>query len=64
MATVRREFHLLVTNWLFIISVIGIMTTRGFEDAYLVDGNINGKIFLDFVQRCLLDVIQPFDEFD
>ena len=37
------------------------MTTRGVEDAYLVDGNVNGKIFLDFVQRCLLDVIQPFD---
>ena len=43
------------------ISAIGIMTTRGVEDAYLVDGPVNGKIFLDFVQRCLLDVIQPFD---
>ena len=43
------------------VSAIGVITTRGVEDAYLVDGNVNGKIFLDFVQRCLLDVIQPFD---
>ena len=37
------------------------MTTRDVEDAYLVDCNVNGKIFLDFVKRCLLDVIQPVD---
>ena len=29
------------------------MTTRGVEDAYLVDGNV--------VQRCLLDVMQLSD---
>ena len=32
------------------ISAIGIMTTRGVEDAHLVDGNVNDEIFLDFVQ--------------
>ena len=32
------------------ISAIGIMTTRGVEDAYLVNGIVNGKKVLDFVQ--------------
>ena len=32
------------------ISAIGIMTTRGVEDAYLVNGIVNGKKCLDFVQ--------------
>ena len=37
------------------------MTTRGIEDTYLIEGNVNGDIFLQFVQRCLLNLIQPFD---
>ena len=37
------------------------MTTRGIEDTYLIEGNVNGDIFLQFVQRCLLNIIQPFD---
>ena len=43
------------------ISAIGVMTTRGIEDTYLIEGNVNGDIFLQFVQRCLLNKIQPFD---
>ena len=43
------------------ISAIGVLTTRGIEDFYLVEGNINGDIFLNFVQRCLLSVMLPFD---
>ena len=38
------------------------MTTRGIEDTYLIEGNVNGDIFLQFVQRCLLNIIQPFNE--
>ena len=37
------------------------MTTTGIEDTYLIEGNVNGDIFLQFVQRCLLNIIQPFD---
>lgn len=44
------------------ISAIGVMPTRGVEDVYQVEGNVNGDIFINFVQRCLLNVIQPFDE--
>ena len=43
------------------ISAIGVMTTRGIEDTYLIEGNVNGDIFRQFVQRCLLNIIQPFD---
>ena len=43
------------------ISAIGVMSTRGIEDAYLGEGNVNGDIFLNFIQRCLLNIIQPFD---
>ena len=28
------------------ISAIGVMTTRGIEDTYLIEGNVNGDIFL------------------
>jgi len=37
------------------------MTTRGIEDVYLLEGNVNGELFLQFVQRCLLNVIKPLD---
>ena len=43
------------------ISAIGVMTTRGIEDFYLVEGSVNGEIFLNFVQRCLLPIMLPFD---
>ena len=43
------------------ISAIGVMTTRGIEDFYLIEGSVNGDIFLNFVQRCLLSIMLPFD---
>ena len=43
------------------ISAIGVMTTEGIEDAYLVEGNVNSDTFLQFIQRSLLNIIQPFD---
>ena len=43
------------------VSAIGIMTTEGIEDAYLVEGNVNSDTFLRFIQRSLLNIIQPFD---
>ena len=42
------------------ISAIGVMTTRGIEDTYLIEGNVDGDIFLQFVQKCLLNIIHPF----
>ena len=43
------------------ISGIGILTTQGIEDVYIVEGSVNGAVFIQFIQRCLLNVIQPFN---
>ena len=43
------------------ISAIGAISTRGVEDVYLVEGTVNGDTFLNFVQRSLLNIIQPFN---
>ena len=43
------------------ISAIGTVSTRGVEDVYLVEGSVDGDMFLRFVERSLLDIIQPFD---
>ena len=40
------------------ISAIGVLSTRGIEDAYIVEGNVSGATFLQFTYRSLL---QPFD---
>ena len=38
-----------------------MLSTRGMEDVYLVEGNVNGTIFLQFIHNCLFGVIQPFN---
>lgn len=43
------------------ISAISVMTIRGIEDFYLIEGNIKGDIFLTFVQRCSLSIMLPFN---
>ena len=43
------------------MSAIGVFTTRGIEDSYIVEGNMNADKFLQFVQRCLLPILFPFD---
>ena len=40
---------------------IGIMSTRGVEDVDTYEGSINGDKFHDFVQRCLVPIMQPFN---
>ena len=43
------------------LSAIGIMTYRGIEDTYIVEGNVNADTFLKFIERCLLPILLPFD---
>ena len=43
------------------LSSIAIMSTRGLEDVDTYEGNINGDIFCDFVERCLVPILQPFN---
>lgn len=43
------------------LSAIGILTYRGIEDIYIAEGNVNSDIFLDFIVRCLIPLLLPFD---
>ena len=42
-------------------SVIAIMSTDGVEDIYIHEGSVNGEIFLDFIRKCLLPLLMPFN---
>ena len=43
------------------LNSIGIMSMRGLEDFDIYEGNINGDIFCDFIERCLVPILQPFN---
>ena len=43
------------------LSAIPIVTTHGVEDVFFTDKNVNGDIFLQFVDQCLVPVLQPFN---
>lgn len=43
------------------LSAIGIMTCQQIEDVYIVERNVNADMFLQFLQRCLLPILLPFD---
>ena len=43
------------------LSSIAIMSTRGIEDIDTFEGSINGDTFSDFITRCLVPLLQPFD---
>ena len=41
--------------------MIAAMSTDGVEDIYIQEGNVNGAVFLDFICRCLIPVLMPFN---
>ena len=43
------------------ISAIGVLSSRGMEDANITEGPVNGETFLEFVCRSLIPILQPFD---
>ena len=43
------------------ISAIGVLSTRGIEDSYIVESSVNADTFLKFIERSLLPIIQSFD---
>ena len=43
------------------LSAIPIVTTRGIEDVFVTDKSVNGDLFLQFVEQCLVPVLQPFN---
>lgn len=42
-------------------SALSILSREGIEDTYIVEGNVNGDIFMDFLQKQLLPILLPFD---
>ena len=42
-------------------SAIGIMSVGGIEDVYITKGSVNGEVFLDFVQKQLIPLLNAFD---
>ena len=38
------------------------MSTDGVEDIYIHEGSVNGEIVLDFIQKCLLLLLMPFND--
>lgn len=43
------------------ISIIGIMTTNGILDIYIVHESADGDVFINFIEMCLLPHLMPFD---
>ena len=37
------------------------MSARGVEDVNMYEGSINGDIFCDLIERCLIPILQPFN---
>ena len=42
-------------------SAIGILSMEGINDIYITEGTVNGDTFLDFVEKQLLPILNPFD---
>ena len=42
-------------------SSIAIMSQRGMEDVDTYEGTIDGDTFCDFIDRCLVPILQPFN---
>ena len=42
-------------------ATIAAMSNDGVEDIYIQEGNVNGAVFLDFIRRCLIPVLMPFN---
>ena len=40
------------------MSAVGVMSTRGVEDSYLIEGNVNTDAFVSFVENALLPILQ------
>ena len=42
-------------------SAIPIMLLSGIHDVYITEGTVNGDEFADFIEHCLLPILQPFN---
>ena len=44
-----------------LVNVIGMMSLHGMEDTYVIEENVDGDIFEDFVATCLLPQLMPLN---
>ena len=42
-------------------SSIAVMSHRGLEDFDTYEGSVNGDTFCDFIERCVIPILQPFN---
>ena len=42
-------------------SAIPIMSLSGIHDVYITEGTVNGDEYADFIEHCLLPILQPFN---
>ena len=42
-------------------SAIAVLSSEGVEDVYVTDDSVNGEVFLEFVRKCMLPIVMPFD---
>jgi len=40
---------------------IAVLTTNGVEDVYITESSVDGDVFLDFIRRCILPLLMPFN---
>jgi len=38
-----------------------VLTTNGVEDVYITESSVDGDVFLDFIHRCVLPILMPFN---
>ncbi len=42
-------------------SAIPLLSMEGIHDVYITEGTMNGDRFEDFLQKCLIPILQPFN---
>ena len=42
-------------------AIASMSVNNGLEDVYITEGSVNGEVFLEYVRRCLLPTLMPFN---
>ena len=42
-------------------SALSVLSREGIEDTYIVEGTVDGEIFMEFLQKQVLPILLPFD---
>ena len=61
MVTACGGSHCMITASSLGVLAIPIMSLEGIHDVYITEGTVNGDRFAEFVTKCLLPIIEPFN---